>query len=403
MSFDANLVLIRSEPRATLRWLTRAAFGLLGVTLVSGCSGEAPVGGGTSPVSPVGGAAIGGGAAGLAVGGSDAVTSVGGSSATGGAGGLGVIVGSSGAPLTGGTAGAPESGGGMAGTGGSGGSSVGNGGVAGASGGSGSNSAGAGGGNNPGGAPFKGVAGSQDGFAITPCAARALLKVSWYYNWTQSGGTPCANGQGGAFVPMIWGHADKGEQSVDGITQAISSLVSKNYPYVLGFNEPNKSDQSNIGVPLAISLLPAFDNPAISVGTPATSADAAGQTWFKDYMGQVNSSATLRADFIVIHWYGWNAGSCDASASQLEGYIKYAEGFAGNRPIWLTEWSCLNASAPTAAGVLAFYQGALSVFAKHPRVQRYAWYPFTTNCELNNADGSLTPLGVAYANAPATK
>jgi hypothetical protein len=241
--------------------------------------------------------------------------------------------------------------------------------------------------------PFKGVANS-------PCAARTLLKVSWYYNWGQKETEPCTGGQGGEFIPMVWGHSGA-EQSATGIQGAVSSFVSKGYKYVLGFNEPDNSGQANISVATAISLLPSFDNPSILVGTAASAANAAGQTWFKDYMGQVNASTTLRADFIAIHWYGWNAGSCDANASQLESYIKYAEGFAGSRPIWLTEWGCLNQSAPTVAGVVAFYNGALAVFARHPRVQRYAWYPWSTNCGLNNSDGTLTELGVAYAAAAA--
>ncbi|HEX3596777.1 MAG TPA: glycosyl hydrolase [Polyangiaceae bacterium] len=241
--------------------------------------------------------------------------------------------------------------------------------------------------------PFKGVANS-------PCAARKALNVSWYYNWEQGETEACSDGRGGEFVPMIWGHTGD-EQSAPKIQSTVSSFVSKGYHYVLGFNEPDNSTQSNISVTTAISLLPAFDDPSISVGTAATQANSTGQTWFKDYMGQVNASKTLRADFIAIHWYGWNSGSCDAKASQLESYIKYAEGFAGNRPIWLTEWGCLNQSAPTADGVAAFYQGALAVFAKHPRVERYAWYPWSTNCELDNDDGSLTALGTAYAAAAA--
>jgi hypothetical protein len=244
-------------------------------------------------------------------------------------------------------------------------------------------------------APFKGVANS-------PCAARTALNVSWYYNWTQTESEPCTNGAGGAFVPMIWGHTGA-EQSATGIQSAIAGFVAKGDSYVLGFNEPDNTSQSNIASATAISLLPSFDNAAIHVGTPATQANTTGQAWFKDYMAKVAADTTLRNDFIALHWYGWNAGSCDPAASQLESYIKYAEGFPGNRPIWLTEWSCLNASAPSADGVLAFYKGALAVFAKHPRVQRYAWYPWTTNCELNNADGSLTALGMVYAAAPARK
>lgn len=120
-------------------------------------------------------------------------------------------------------------------------------------------------------------------------------------------------------------------------------------------------------------------------------------------MTSVNGSATLQADFIALHWYGWNSGSCDAKASQLESYIKWAEGFSGNRPIWLTEWGCLYQSAPDTTTVLNFYNGALAVFSRHPRVQRYSWYPWSTNNELVNSDGSLTTLGMAYAAAPAYK
>ena len=243
--------------------------------------------------------------------------------------------------------------------------------------------------------PFKGVANS-------PCAARTALNVSWYYNWEQTEDEPCTDGKGGAFVPMIWGHTGA-EQTASSIQSAIAGFVTKGYKYVLGFNEPDNSTQSNISVMTAIGLLPAFNNPSISVGTPATQANTTGQAWMKSYMGDVAADTTLRADFIAIHWYGWNAGSCDAKASQLESYIKYAEGFPGNRPIWLTEWGCLNDSAPTTAGVVDFYNGAVAMFAKHPRLARYAWYPWSTNCGLNNSDGSLTDLGKAYAAAAASR
>jgi hypothetical protein len=142
-------------------------------------------------------------------------------------------------------------------------------------------------------------------------------------------------------------------------------------------------------------------NPAIRVGSPATSADAAGQTWFSSFMSMA-TAANLRVDFIAIHWYGWNAGSCDAKAAQLESYVKWAEGIPGNRPIWITEWGCLNLSNPDAATVQAFYQGAVAMFARHPRIERYAWYPWTTNNELVTS-GALTSLGTAFAAQPSTK
>jgi len=185
------------------------------------------------------------------------------------------------------------------------------------------------------------------------------------------------------------------------VTSAVNTVVNAGYKTVLGFNEPNKTDQSNLTVAQVIALWPALTaNPALRVGSPATSAD--GMSWFSDFMNQVTTQG-LRVDFIALHWYGWNAGSCDAKAATLESYIKWAEGLPGNRPIWLTEWGCMNQSNPDAATVQAFYTGALAMFARHPRVERYAWYPWNTNNELVASDGSLTPLGAALAAAPATR
>jgi hypothetical protein len=244
--------------------------------------------------------------------------------------------------------------------------------------------------------PFKGVANS-------PCDARTALNVSWYYNWTQTETEPCSDGRGGQFVPMIWGHPGP-EQDAGGIATAVASFVSSGYGHVLGFNEPDNPDQSNIPVQTAIALWPSFDVTGIKVVSPGTAANAnPGQAWFTDFMAQLESNPGLRVDVLAIHWYGWNAGSCDANASQLENYISWAEGFAGGRPIWITEWGCLNQSAPNVETVVAFYRGALSVFERHPRVERYAWYPWSSNCGLVNPDGSLTALGEAYAAAPAYK
>ena len=78
-----------------------------------------------------------------------------------------------------------------------------------------------------------------------------------------------------------------------------------------------------------------------------------------------------------------------------------SRGMTGSRPIWITEWGCLNQSNPDPQTVPNFFKGAVAMFARHPRIRRYAWYPWTTNNELNNADGSLTALGQVFAAEPA--
>ena len=282
----------------------------------------------------------------------------------------------------------------VAGTGGAGGRASGAGGTTGpttGSGGTPGTTTGAGGVTGAGGGvagtvPFKGVANAA-------CPDLATLKVAWWYNWTTSPGSCAAPG----FVPMV---AGKSEKTPADVTSAITKIAAAGYKTVLGFNEPNKPDQSNLTVAQVLTMWPQLTaNAALRVGSPATSADAPGQTWFTDFMTQATAQS-LRVDFIALHWYGWNAGSCDAKAAQLESYIKWAEASPGNRPIWITEWGCLNLSNPDPATVQAFYTGALAVFAKHPRVERYAWYPWTTNNELV-LSGALTSLGTALANAPA--
>jgi hypothetical protein len=240
--------------------------------------------------------------------------------------------------------------------------------------------------------PYKGVANSACNDLIT-------LGATWYYNWEVA--PPCSSPQ---FVPMVWGHTGA-EQTEAGITSEISTMVSQGYKFVLGFNEPDNASQSDISVADAIALWPAFNNPSVLVGSPASQANTSGQTWFKSFMSTVNAdtTGTLRVDFITAHWYGWNSGSCDAEAANLESYIDYLEGIPGNRPIWLTEWGCLNDSNPDAATVQAFFSGAITMFTKHPRLVRYAWYPWTTNNELVTSTDTLTSLGTVFAAEPAYK
>jgi hypothetical protein len=208
---------------------------------------------------------------------------------------------------------------------------------------------------------------------------------------------------------MVWGHAKadatKSEQTAEGIESAVAAMVARGDKYVLGFNEPDNASQANIPVATALNLWSAFNNSAIGIGSPATQANTSGVAWGKDFTSQLFANKALRADFMAIHWYGWNEGSCDAKASTLESYIKQVESYSGNLPIWLTEWGCLNKSDTGSATALqAHIAGAVAMFARHPRVARYAWYPWGSDAHaLADDSGKLTALGEFYASLPAYK
>jgi hypothetical protein len=62
----------------------------------------------------------------------------------------------------------------------------------------------------------------------------------------------------------------------------------------------------------------------------------------------------------------------------------------------------MNQSNPDDATVALFFKGAIAMFAKHPRIERYAWYPWNPHNELV-LDAGLTPVGTAFAAAPPYK
>jgi Glycosyl hydrolase catalytic core len=231
--------------------------------------------------------------------------------------------------------------------------------------------------------PFKGVAN-----AACDDLVPSRLNASWWYNWT-TGPSGCKQSE---FVPMISG---KNEKSAEAVSAALQGLKAAGYRMVLGFNEPNKTDQSNLSVADVVKLWPSLTaDPEVRVSSPATSADA--QAWFEDFMAQVDAQS-LRVDFVAVHWYGWNAGSCN-DAKELESYLTWAEKF--ERPLWITEFGCMNASNPSAEIVQKFYAAAVEMFGRHKSVERYAWYPWNTNNELV-VSGNLTALGTAFGQSPA--
>jgi hypothetical protein len=229
--------------------------------------------------------------------------------------------------------------------------------------------------------PYKGVANS-------PAAQLAALGATWCYNWGTSPKASDCNDP--LFVPMVWGGGD--------VAGAIKAIGDAGYKTVLGFNEPNKIDQSNMTVDAAIALWPTLtSNPNIRVSSPAVSDD--GRAWLESFMTQVKAKG-LRVDFIAMHWYGWNAGSC--TSGQLEGAINWASKWG--LPVWITEFGCMGSSNPDEQTLITFFNNSIAMLKNHPLVERYAWYPWNTYNDLYRANASgvsaITSLGTAFVAAP---
>ncbi|WP_083958011.1 glycosyl hydrolase [Herbidospora mongoliensis] len=229
-------------------------------------------------------------------------------------------------------------------------------------------------------------------------AAVANSQASWYYTWAvdhQNITTP-ANSQ---FVPMIWG--------VNSVTDANLAKAKAAGPYLLGFNEPDFADQSNITVEKALDLWPRLQDAGKILGAPAVAwgGDRAGG-WLDRFMTGVKQRG-YRVDFIPLHWYGGDFVT-ERAVGQLKGYLQ-AVYDRYKKPIWLTEFALIDFSNgtrfPTEAQQAAFVTESAKMLQSLPFVERYAWFGIGAgasgvNSGLFRDNGTPTQAGRAFQALP---
>ncbi len=222
--------------------------------------------------------------------------------------------------------------------------------------------------------------------------------VSWWYNWASQPDNPnvaaAYAGIGMAYVPMLW------NGNFDANTLAAQPLAGS---YLLGFNEPNFTQQSNLTPEQAAALWPQVEQVArahhMSIVAPAVNYCGGGCNvtdpfaWLDQFLA---ACVNCQIDAIAMHWY-----ACDKPA--LQWYLGQFES-RYNKPLWLTEFSCLDSSTITADVEAAYMRDALPLLEGDPNVARYAWFTGRSTSQpavnLLGADGRLTPLGQIYTSAP---
>ena len=230
------------------------------------------------------------------------------------------------------------------------------------------------------------------------------MNMGWYYTW---GTTPFSYTTYSKieFVPMIWGTGNE---------SSITTVKSKNYKYVLAYNEPdmplkdkygNWVGGSNVNVNTAISHWNKFSGIGQYVGAPAPaqSPSWAGGTWFRTFMDGINQSTV---DFIPLHCYysGW-AGIDAANAFLTEVVDAVYEMY--HKPIWITEYAPSNLgynSSSNRASVNQFLKKTIEGLNSRDYVVRYSWFSFDPSessgaaALWTNSTGKLTDLGNTYVS-----
>ncbi|MFJ4845770.1 MULTISPECIES: sigma-70 family RNA polymerase sigma factor [unclassified Streptomyces] len=197
--------------------------------------------------------------------------------------------------------------------------------------------------------------------------ALAASGASWFYTWSTQHSEVTSPPSAG-FVPMIWGR--------DSVTPQNLSQAKSQGPYLLGFNEPDMAQQSNMTVEQALSLWPQLMDAGKVLGSPAVAygGDTPGG-WLDRFMSGAKAKG-YRVDFITLHWYGGDFRTPEA-VGQLTSYLN-AVHQRYNKPIWLTEYALIDFSHgtrfPTPDQQAAFVTASTKALEGLPWLQRYAWF-----------------------------
>lgn len=222
------------------------------------------------------------------------------------------------------------------------------------------------------------------------------LGCKWFYNWT--GVKPAEAPKEINFLPMVWKYSGN-PKAVEKVAEAAKKDGAKE---LLGFNEPDRSSQSNMSVIEALAAWPLLEKTGLRLGSPACVHP--DNDWMKDFMKGVKERG-LKVDFICVHSYG--NPNARAFINRLEAIHKLYD-----RPIWITEFAIGDWEAKSVTqnrfkpdAVLEFMEDVLPKLNRLDFVERYAWFPAETTSEtlgtsaLWDTEGKLTPLGECYRDA----
>lgn len=220
-------------------------------------------------------------------------------------------------------------------------------------------------------------------------------KVSWLYNWSPDA-TPNASSL--EFTPMQWNHVNIGALP--------SKIASSGAKTLLGFNEPELQDQSNMPVDLAarewLRVIEPLRKQGIRAGSPGISSAPQGVAWLQHFLQAIRSQGG-DIDFYCFHWYGETLG-------QFFDYIWSTYHQLGpDRPVWITEFAPTNWNPQQPLPqrhVEAFARDACQYLDGLEWVERYAWFGAMRDCgtvgrgaRMLDEGGKLTELGKAYRDA----
>lgn len=245
-----------------------------------------------------------------------------------------------------------------------------------------------------------GILSAKRGFADTGANYTNLQATGagWYYTWGVNGNS---GGFDAAFAPMFWGGWAVNQGNID------AAKNNPNAEWILGFNEPERSDQANMSVAQAISSWTTLSNGFAGSGkklvSPAVSDTSAGKAWMSDFMTQANS-AGLTVDAVAFHWYGWSSPDNVAqAAANFMGSLNWYHQW--NKPVFVTEfaihdWGGSYTDEQISEANRQFLDIVIPQLEATSWVAGYSWYHWFSDAHLYEGNPPKpTTMGQTYVGA----
>lgn len=227
---------------------------------------------------------------------------------------------------------------------------------------------------------------SKKGWAGSSFNQYNLTNSTWRYDWSAGGSTTSYV----EYVPIRQNGGWPGWAEING-----KQYVS----HVLGFNEPDHTEQSNLTVPQALAQWPDMMRTGLRIGSPACTATS----WLYAFMDSCKAR-NYRVDFVAWHAY-WGGKSPQNWYNDLKAIYTRT-----GRPLWITEWNNganwttenwptadRSLSTANAAKQLADMKAILNVLDTASFIERYSVYNWVQDCRAMVLGDTLTPAGKYYS------
>jgi hypothetical protein len=187
------------------------------------------------------------------------------------------------------------------------------------------------------------------------------FRDNWFYNWG-SGGEESVSYPNREFVPMQWGKWN--------VSEKIEALkTQRDVTHLLGFNEPDHTDQSDMTVAECLALWPKLQEAGLRLGAPSI----LDRTMLMEFLDSCVVRG-YRVDYLSLHNYGKITGTNYINNVVKPLYDKY------KIPVWVTEYSYgANWNTDNGDNALTYYNGTKDYTEKmdaSAMIERYAIFTF---------------------------